>query len=81
MLIVTRTLQGLSLETVGVESEVILPSDSGEREIHIGMKVAEGLGDVCDLFSFSFFSRGGLTRVGHNSINLRKLLRFILVSL
>ena len=38
--------QPLSFETVGVETEVVVPSASGDEEIHIGMKVTDGLGDV-----------------------------------
>lgn len=39
--------QALSFETVGVETEVVLPSVSGAEELHAGLKVTEGLGDVC----------------------------------
>ncbi|KAK4050444.1 Vacuolar protein sorting-associated protein 13 [Microbotryomycetes sp. JL201] len=35
----------LSFETVGMETEVVLPSASGNEEIHVGLKVTEGLGD------------------------------------
>ncbi|KDE03795.1 hypothetical protein MVLG_05736 [Microbotryum lychnidis-dioicae p1A1 Lamole] len=35
----------LSFETIGMETEVVLPSASGIEEIHIGLKVTEGLGD------------------------------------
>ncbi|KAM0749832.1 hypothetical protein T439DRAFT_348604 [Meredithblackwellia eburnea MCA 4105] len=37
--------QSLTFETVGVETEVVIPSASGEKEIHVGLKVTEGLGD------------------------------------
>lgn len=29
-----------------METEVIMPSATGNEEIHIGLRVAEGLGDV-----------------------------------
>lgn len=29
-----------------METEVILPSQAGGEEFHVGLKVAEGLGDV-----------------------------------
>ncbi|GAA5995177.1 hypothetical protein JCM5350_001861 [Sporobolomyces pararoseus] len=35
----------LSFETVGHESEVVLPSANGKEEIRLGLKVTEGLGD------------------------------------
>ncbi|KAK4052926.1 Vacuolar protein sorting-associated protein 13 [Microbotryomycetes sp. JL221] len=35
----------LSFETIGMETEVVLPSASGDSQIHIGLKVTEGLGD------------------------------------
>ncbi|SCV68005.1 BQ2448_126 [Microbotryum intermedium] len=35
----------LSFETIGMETEVVLPSASGTEEIHIGLKVTEGTGD------------------------------------
>ncbi|GAA6061937.1 hypothetical protein JCM10212_001505 [Sporobolomyces blumeae] len=35
----------LSFETVGLETEVVLPSASGKEEIRLGVKVTEGLGD------------------------------------
>lgn len=38
--------QPLSFETVGMETEVVMPSASGNEEIHVGLKVSEGLGDV-----------------------------------
>ncbi|GAA6006460.1 hypothetical protein JCM10207_004941 [Rhodosporidiobolus poonsookiae] len=37
--------QQLSFETVNMETEVILPSTSGSEEVHVGLKVNEGLGD------------------------------------
>lgn len=39
-------MQPLSFETIGMETEIVLPSASGEEEIHVGLKVTEGLGDV-----------------------------------
>lgn len=38
--------QPLSFETVGMETEVVMPSATGNEEIHVGLKVTEGLGDV-----------------------------------
>ncbi|GAA5878824.1 hypothetical protein JCM1840_000727, partial [Sporobolomyces johnsonii] len=35
----------LSFETVGLETEVVLPSATGKEEIRVGLKVTEGLGD------------------------------------
>ncbi|GAA5952650.1 hypothetical protein JCM21900_006060 [Sporobolomyces salmonicolor] len=35
----------LSFETVGLETEVTLPSATGKEEIRVGLKVTEGLGD------------------------------------
>jgi vacuolar protein sorting-associated protein 13A/C len=38
--------QPLSFETIGMETEVILPSTTGNEEVRVGLKVTEGLGDV-----------------------------------
>jgi len=38
--------QQLSFETIGLTTEVILPSATGQEEIRVGLKVTEGLGDV-----------------------------------
>lgn len=38
--------QPLSFETVNMETEVVLPSVTGGEEVHVGLKVTEGLGDV-----------------------------------
>ncbi len=35
----------LSFETVGMETEVVLSSSSGLEQLHVGLKVTEGLGD------------------------------------
>ncbi|ORY90221.1 hypothetical protein BCR35DRAFT_261800 [Leucosporidium creatinivorum] len=35
----------LSFETIGMEAGITLPSASGDEEIHVGIKVTEGLGD------------------------------------
>ncbi|KWU46731.1 hypothetical protein RHOSPDRAFT_14825 [Rhodotorula sp. JG-1b] len=37
--------QPLSFETVGMTTEVILPSATGNEEVRVGLKVEEGLGD------------------------------------
>ncbi|GAA5859573.1 hypothetical protein JCM8547_006147 [Rhodosporidiobolus lusitaniae] len=37
--------QPLSFETVGMETEVTLPSANGADEVRVGLKVTEGLGD------------------------------------
>lgn len=36
----------LSFETVGLTTEVVLPSATGREEVRVGLKVTEGLGDV-----------------------------------
>lgn len=36
----------LSFETIGLTSEVTLPSTAGNEEVRVGLKVQEGLGDV-----------------------------------
>lgn len=38
--------RSLSFETVGMTTEVVLPSTTGNEEVRIGLKVEEGLGDV-----------------------------------
>ncbi|GAA6031882.1 hypothetical protein JCM8097_003317 [Rhodosporidiobolus ruineniae] len=37
--------QPLSFETVNMETEVVLPSTTGNEEVRVGLKVMEGLGD------------------------------------
>lgn len=42
-------VQPLSFETIGTDIEVVIPSKSGAEEIHAGMSVSEGLGDVSNV--------------------------------
>lgn len=44
MLIISA--QPLSFETIGTDIEVVIPSKTGTEEIHAGMSVSEGLGEV-----------------------------------